>query len=162
MNDNHELLRRLRHMWRELDPEPPDLVERLLVRLTVRNLDAEILSLLETDQAGIELAAARAGEERLRTVSFGSDSVTVMLTLSASGTGDHRAGGHRVDGWIVPAGALRVEARTARGVRQTVADDTGRFVIDDVPSGMLQLVLHPTEGVSHPLTRPAATGVLHL
>jgi hypothetical protein len=93
----------------------------------------------------------------VRTVTFGSDSLTVMVTLS----GQHPQG-RRIDGWIAPGAALRIELRTPRGVQQTMADQTGRFSLSDVPPGLVQLVIHPTEGAAVALTRPVVTPAIQL
>jgi hypothetical protein len=50
---------------------------------------------------------------------------------------------HRIDGWLVPAGEYAVEVRVAEhGSSQTTADEGGRFVLDEVPRGTTQLLIH--------------------
>ena len=41
----------------------------------------------------------------------------------------------RIDGWAAPGRGIRVEVLLADGPRETYADDDGRFVFEDVPSG---------------------------
>jgi hypothetical protein len=168
MTDDGALLDQLRHMWEAADPPPADLAERVLFAFGLEDLEFELLQLRgELDLAGArgadpvsahnaEPVDAR-GAEKVRTVTFGSDSLTVMVSLS----GPHPQG-RRIDGWIAPGAALRVELRTTRGVLQTTADQTGRFSLSDVPVGLVQLVIHPTEGASVALTRPVVTPAIQL
>jgi hypothetical protein len=154
MTDDGAMLAQLRRMWQAHDPEPPDLAERVLFALGLEDVEFELLQLVGSlDPDGARTASA----ETVRTVTFGSDSLTVMVSLS----GPHHDG-YRIDGWIAPGAALRVELRTARGAQGTVADSTGRFALNDVPSGLVQLVIHPTEGASVALTRPVVTPAIQL
>jgi hypothetical protein len=153
-DDHHGLMRQLRSMWHRLDPEPAGLVDRVMFALELETLDVDLLWRLPEP----ELAAARSGEEETaRTVTFGSESLTVVVMLSGSDTD-----GHRIDGWVIPSGPLRVELRSDGSQRQTTADETGRFAFADVSSGLVQLVLHPTDGVHPALTRPVVTPALKL
>jgi hypothetical protein len=50
---------------------------------------------------------------------------------------------HRIDGWLVPAGQYGVEVRVAEhGTSSTTADEGGRFVLDNVPRGTTQILVH--------------------
>ena len=73
--------------------------------------------------------------EQVRTITFGSESMTVMLALSEVD------GGFRVDGWVAPGGTRHVEVRTAEGSSGLECDSTGRFTVPLVPPGHFQLVL---------------------
>jgi len=151
VTDDDQLADRLLAMWETLDPPPAGLADRVLFGLELASLDAGLLSFT----GELELAGARAaagGEDRARTITFGSDAVSVMLTLSGCASG-----AHRIDGWIIPSGALRVELRTARASRTAVADDTGRFAFDDVAAGLVQVVVHPTDGAVPVLAKPLVT-----
>jgi len=122
-----------------VDPSPADLDDRVIFAMAVRNLDAEVARLSEDVLVG---SGARA-DEQPRTVTFDSDSLTVMVTVVVL-----PGGRRRIDGWLAPPAPLRVEMRTA-GSRDTThavrADDAGRFVVDDVPPGLAQLIVHLTE-----------------
>jgi hypothetical protein len=146
-----DLMRQLREMWEAADPAPADLAERMIFTLQLENLEFELLRLHDV----LEPVGAR-GHETARTVTFGSDSLTVMVSMSGSGRPPHR-----VDGWIAAA-ALRVELRTARGTRETTADVDGRFAFTEVPAGLIQLVLHPTPGADLTLARPVVTPAIQL
>jgi hypothetical protein len=97
------------------------------------------------------LAAGGRGREESRTVTFDSEHLTIMISITP--------GGHdlvRLDGWLAPAGRHAVELRTSGGPRTAVADADGRFVIDDVPHGLAQLVVRPDAGRA-PRRGPAGT-----
>lgn len=145
-------LETLRLMWTERDPVPADLADRVSVALAVADLDAELLELVEGALSG---TGAR-GEDRTRTVTFSSETVSVMMTI------DHGAAGARLDGWVTDGGGLRVELRTGASSRDTVADEDGRFAFDGVPAGLVRLVLHPTDGARLRLGRPVATPGLEI
>jgi hypothetical protein len=56
----------------------------------------------------------------------------------------------RVDGWLAPPGAHLVELRSPQGVSTALADSDGRFVLDEVPRGLVQIVVRAAKG-SEPL-----------
>ncbi|GIE98891.1 hypothetical protein [Paractinoplanes rishiriensis] len=143
---DREILARLAHH----DPPPPDLDERVLFVLALSTLsttplsnplsnplstlDAEVARLAPADPVG-----ARA-TERTRTTTFESPTRTVMITVVDRP--DHLI---RIDGWLAPATAARVELRFPEPTepRTVIADEAGRFVFDEVPRGLAQLVIHP-------------------
>jgi hypothetical protein len=152
VTEDAALLRELREMWEALDPPPDDLCERILFTLELRNLEFELMQMRDA----FDLVGAR-GPETARTVTFGSDSVTVMLNLSGTGPEPRR-----LDGWVVPTTPLRIELRTSTGTLETFADADGRFAFEHAPAGLVQLVLHPTEGTTVELTRPVITPAVQL
>lgn len=87
------------------------------------------------------VAPARS-EETIRTVTFSSGSLTATITVTETSPGSSR-----VDGWLAPAEAIRVEVRRMDGPGQEVfADAGGRFVIEGLAAGLVQLVFHPVAG----------------
>ena len=157
MTGDDRLLRTLRRMWNDVDPAPAGLADRMVFAVELADVDVDVMTAVLAEELGLDLMAARGEEENVRTVTFRSASLSVMITLSASDDG-----AHRLDGWIVPAGPLQVELRTSGGSRHTCADDDGRFVVDGLPSGLLQLVLHATDGAAPRLTRPVVTPAVQL
>lgn len=147
--DDQALWDQLRTMWEVVDPPPADLVRRTLFLLELDNVEFELMSLRET-----LVAEGARGAETASTITFASESLTVMVTVSESGQRQRR-----LDGWIAPSAALRLELRTTAGVRDGVADADGRFVFTDVPAGLVQLVIQPTDGaavcLAHPVVTPA-------
>jgi hypothetical protein len=140
MTDDATLLARVRELWERVDPAPADLADRVLFALELEDLDTEfeLLRLVEHADASAGARASRPSD--VTSITFSGPSLTVMLSVGASG--DRR----RVDGWLAPAGPSRVVAHSAEGEHETAADETGRFVLEGVPSGMLRLVVHPEPG----------------
>jgi hypothetical protein len=96
------------------------------------------------------------GVERARTITFASDSLTTMITLTET------SGVFRLDGWLYPAAALRVELRSGKGTVLEHADDGGRFAFTDVPAGLVQLIVHPTAGAPVELRTAVVTPAVQL
>lgn len=147
------LLAELARIYDQLDPVPEGLVERIGFTLTLANLEIELAKL--TVQLS-EPVGAR-GEEHARTVTFSSESLTTMVTITPQ-----EAGQFRIDGWLAPGGELSVELRTPRGSLRTVADEGGRFEFVEVRSGLVQLVIHPTPHCRVPLGSPVVTPAMEL
>jgi hypothetical protein len=129
------LLEGVRELYTQLDPVPADLVDRVQFALALEELDVEVFRLATADR----VPAAVRGAEETRTITFDSDSLTVMFSVSPSG-----ATTVRLDGWLAPPAAHRVELRTESGPIQTDADEDGRFAVEGVPRGLAQLVVHPS------------------
>jgi hypothetical protein len=137
-------------MWERRDPVPGDLADRVLFALWLENLDAHVAVLIQ-DERQSELVGARADDEG-RTITFGTDSLTVVLSIS-----DRPDGLVRIDGWVTPAGAGEVVARLASGLeRTTVVDADGRFALDGLVSGLIQLV-YRQEGEHGAIAAPPIT-----
>jgi hypothetical protein len=149
---------------------PDGLVERIQFELTLDALNAEVATLMQMDMAAAGVRSAPT--EAVRTITFTSESLTTMVTLTPQPDGTVR-----VDGWtatpggsggvvppgvstvpggrggIVPPGVstapgagIRVELLLPDGPRETHADDDGRFVFEDVPSGLAKFVVHVPRG----------------
>jgi hypothetical protein len=130
-----EILDGIRILYTEVDPPPRHLVERVQFALELADADVEVFRLgLDHD-----LVTATRGEQS-RTVTFDSDSMSIMIRLSP---GEH--GRIRLDGWLAPPAARQVELRTRGSALRTDADDQGRFVFDEVPHGLVQLAVNLVE-----------------
>lgn len=145
--DDDRLLAEIARLYERIDPMPPDLVDRIGFMLTLADMEIELARL--TVESRVPVGAR--GEERARTVTFSSDSLTVMVTITPTDAGC------RIDGWIAPGAAIRVELRSDRGNHDVIADVDGRFDFVDVPSGLVQLVFHPTPDVEVQLRSPVVT-----
>ncbi len=137
---DEELLRLLRECHEELDPMPDSVVQRSLFALAVEDIDAEVLRLVE--QYRPVDAGVRGGEgEEARVVTFDSDSLTIMIRIS------QQAETVRIDGWLAPPQACRVELRSGERTLAAAVDDEGRFVLDAIPRGLAQLVVRLGEAL---------------
>jgi hypothetical protein len=133
------LLNSLRAYYDEHDPVPDGLVERIQFELTLDALNAEVATLMQLDlaEAGVRSMAT----EAVRTITFTSESVTTMVTLTPQPDDTVR-----VDGWAAPGAGIRVELLLPQGNRETVADEDGRFVFEDVPAGLAKFALYVPRG----------------
>ncbi|MCM4080191.1 hypothetical protein [Paractinoplanes hotanensis] len=128
------------------DPPPPDLDDRVLFAVELGSPEAEVAHRAEETLVG---SGARAAGERTRTITFDADSRSVMITVV-----DRPDNLVRIDGWLAPGAALRVELRRPEPApaRTVTADDTGRFVFDEVPHGLAQLLVHGDNGTARVVT----------
>lgn len=84
------------------------------------------------------LAGVRGDEETTR-ATFESASLTIMVEWTAA------AGGTvRLDGWLAPPAACRIELRTVDGPQTMDTDEGGRFAAQRVTQGEVQIRVHPT------------------
>jgi hypothetical protein len=134
--DDLALLEQVRALWDAYDPVPAGLADRIEFALTLDALETEVATLTQLDLA---TTGSRAGDtEAVRTVTFTSDTLDTMVTLT-----DTPDGTVRVDGWIAPAAAMRVEVLIEGSTLEVDADDDGRFVLESVPRGLAKFALHP-------------------
>jgi hypothetical protein len=146
--DDLVLLNSLRAFYDEHDPVPAGLVERIEFGLTLDALEAEVATLTQLDLAG---AGARSAPEAVRAVTFTSDSLTTMVTITPL-----EPGSVRVDGWADPGAGVRVELLRDDGRLETVADEDGRYVFARVPAGLAKFALHlPAESGGTTVLTPA-------
>ncbi len=132
--DDAWLLATIRAVFEWIDPMPADLPERIRFSLALRELDAEIASFAS---AADELAVAVRGTEESRTITFDSDSLTIMIRIDPNPDGTVR-----VDGWLAPPQCHNVEMRLAESSLTVTADESGRFVFLGVPHGTARVVVH--------------------
>ncbi|MFP5282826.1 MAG: hypothetical protein ACLGIF_05180 [Actinomycetes bacterium] len=116
------------------------MVDRITFEMTLEALyrEATRLTQLELADTGIRTAAT----EAVRTITFTSDSLTTMVTLTP-----HADGTVRVDGWVAPGAHVRVEVLLTDGPMETEADADGRFVFEHVPNGLAKFALHTSRGM---------------
>lgn len=134
--DDETILADLGRFLDELDPPPDDLVQRVQFALELENLDVEVARWERLDElAGVRSTATG-------TITFTVSDLTVMINLTKIGKV------HRIDGWLAPAGEYEVEVRVAdEGTFATATDEGGRFVLERVPCGTTQILVHLGAGV---------------
>jgi alkanesulfonate monooxygenase SsuD/methylene tetrahydromethanopterin reductase-like flavin-dependent oxidoreductase (luciferase family) len=138
-----QILDRVREAFAEADPMPADLPVRIRFSLALRDLEVEVARLAEEDR---QLLAAR-GTEQSRTVTFDSDSLTIMIRIDSNEDGTVR-----IDGWIAPPQCREIELKTTAQSLRVLSDEQGRFAFGSVPRGSAQLTARLTE------QRPSGSG----
>ncbi len=138
-SDDLVVLHALRAYYDETDPVPPGLAERIKFELTLDALHAELATLTQLELS--DSGARGATTEDVRTITFTADSLTMMITVSPNDDGTVR-----VDGWAAPGANVRIEARLTVEVRETVADEDGRFVFEALPTGLARFSLYVPRG----------------
>jgi hypothetical protein len=129
------LLDGIRDMFQEADPMPVDLPERIRFSLALRGLEIEVARIAAEENP--PLIATRSAEQS-RTITFDSDSLTIMIRIDSN-----RDGTARVDGWLAPSQRREIEMKTAAGSLTILSDEQGRFAFASVPRGTAQLVVRP-------------------
>ncbi|MEO6702258.1 MAG: carboxypeptidase regulatory-like domain-containing protein [Jatrophihabitantaceae bacterium] len=142
---DEQILTGVARLFERVDPVPDDLVERLQFAITLDALQFEIAQLQLMPQA--EMAGRGGGEQTsaVKTLTFTSDSLTTMVTISADGPDRVR-----IDGWAAPGGQASVELNQSGESRQVIADEDGRFVFADVEHGLTRFIVRAADGSAHP------------
>jgi hypothetical protein len=133
-SDGQRTLDSIREMYQAIDPMPPDLPERIRFALALRHLEVEVARVAAADDSAVRVR----GTERSRTVTFDSDSLTIMIRIDANPDGTAR-----IDGWLAPAQCREIEMKTGAESLNGASDEHGRFVFTRVPRGTAQLLVHP-------------------
>lgn len=113
------------------DPVPWGLRERIDFAMDLLHADDEVALLLDDR---FEAVGVRSANQN-RTVTFDSESMTIVIQASPSG------GAVRVDGWLAPPAVHRVLLRAGECELRTESDELGGFVLPQVPHGLTQLIV---------------------
>jgi len=130
------LLDDIQEMYQAADPMPADLPDRLRFFLSLRDLEIEVARIADEELS----AAGVRGAEQSRTITFDSESLTVMIRIDANADGTVR-----VDGWLAPPQRREVEMKTTVDALSISSDEQGRFAFTRVPRGLAQLIVRPAE-----------------
>jgi hypothetical protein len=141
----------IRELFGQADPMPADLPDRIRFSLAMRNLEAEMARLAAEEDP--RLIAAR-GAEQSRTVTFDSDSLTIMIRIESN-----KNGTVRIDGWLAPPQRREIEMQITTDTLHALTDEQGRFAFASVPRGTARLFVQPGEqgpnGSGPPVVTPA-------
>ncbi|WP_136051469.1 hypothetical protein [Microbacterium sp. K36] len=134
--DDARLFARLRSLWREVDPVPAGLIDRMVAAVAADGLNREyaLLTLVEGQRGAVR------GETDALTLQFSDGSTSILLHVTTTASGRRR-----IDGWVDTAAAeiLLLQGERERG---TTPAETGRFVFDEVPAGLSRVRLTATVG----------------
>lgn len=134
--DDAELFARLRSLWRDVDPVPTGLIDRMIAAVAAEGLSEEYALLTLVEQP---LGAVRGDADAL-TLQFSDGTTSILLHVTSTANGRHR-----IDGWVDTA-AAEIELRQGDRRRTTSPSETGRFAFDDVPDGFTSVRLSTTVG----------------
>jgi hypothetical protein len=145
------LLDDIRDLYDATDPMPADLPERIRFFLALRDLEIEVARLAEQeDQPGLAVR----GAEESRTITFDSDSLTIMIRIDPNPDGTVR-----VDGWLAPPQCREIELKTSAAPLTVSCDEQGRFAFVRVPRGTAQVIVRPAapgpDGAGRSVVTPA-------
>jgi hypothetical protein len=121
-----------------VDPVPADLVERVQFALALDEVFDEVARVSRVQDDALAVRTELTDATRTETLTFSAERLTAMVTLSAAGPGRVR-----FDGWVSPEGVRRVSLRRQGSADEVLTDESGRFVVDLVREGFVQLVFHP-------------------
>jgi hypothetical protein len=133
---DESVLAKIKALFEAVDPAPPDLAERVRFAVALADLEAEAAQLVE--EAAFEPTLTRGTPEESRTITFDSTELTIMIRIDANADGTFR-----VDGWLAPARACRIEVSLHDGALAVEADADGRFAFPSVPRGTVRFVVRP-------------------
>jgi len=148
-----ELLDSVAKLWQTLDPPPADLADGVLARLAAQDLEYELLTLVESDEA---LAGVRS------TTMLRAPDETGTWSLEYLGPGfrvqlrvSRRGRQARLDGWVSPPQPMTVMLSSVLrkgGVIEAQVSDSGRFEFPIAPAGACRMTFVTESG-----GRPQAT-----
>jgi hypothetical protein len=148
-----DLLDSVARLWERLDPPPADLADGVLARLAAQDLEYELLTLVESDEA---LAGVRS------TTMLRAPDETGTWSLEYLGPGfrvqlriSRRGRQARLDGWVSPPQPMTVMLSSVlrkSGVLEAQVSDSGRFEFPVAPAGACRMTFVTESG-----GRPQAT-----
>ncbi|UQX88034.1 hypothetical protein M6D93_17295 [Jatrophihabitans telluris] len=142
------IMTQLSSLYDAIDPVPADLVDRLSFAISLDALNAELAELVALP---LEAMAARGAEtSEVKTLTFTSDSLTTMVSISPAGPDRVR-----IDGWCAPGAGVRVELRQVETTMSADADEDGRFVFEEVAHGLTRFVVQLAGENRPPVITPA-------
>jgi hypothetical protein len=138
-----QLITALGSALRAVDPVPSSVVEAGKATYTWRTVDAELAELI--GDTALESAPVR-GSRTPRILTFAAGGTTLVLEVA-----EHKEK-RRLLGQIVAPRSAEVEVDHASGALTVVADDLGRFRVEEFPTGPIRLSLRFPDDPSHVVT----------
>ena len=132
----------VRAVLENADPVPPAVIAAAKGSFTWRTIDSELAELVadSADSLAGSVGAGVRGETAPRLLTFEAAGLAVEVEVAESGASRHLVG------QLVPMTAAEVVVRWNTGSASTTADDLGRFVVSDIPAGLVSLaVRRPTD-----------------
>ena len=129
-----ELLGMLGDLLRRVDPMPDMVREAASASLSWRDPDSALATLIsdsEAEQADKQLTTVRGAAPRLLTFEVGESAVDLEVTSEARQA--------RLVGQLMPNAAATVTIQHGDGTSEVEADALGRFVVNDVASGLVRV-----------------------
>ena len=150
---DEQLLEAVGRLWQQLDPPPADLADGVLARLAAQDLEYELLTLVESDEAlaGVRSATMLRAPDETGTWSleYLGPGFRVQLRIS------RRNRQARLDGWVSPPQPMTVMLSSVlrKGtVLEAQVSDSGRFEFPVAPAGACRMTF-----VTETPGRPQAT-----
>jgi hypothetical protein len=137
---DQSLLDEVATLLQDVDPLPADLVERMRFALALDEVFDEVAEMARVSDDALAVRADLTEATRTETLTFSAERLTAMVTVAPTAPGRVR-----LDGWISPAGVRRVAARMQGEDQEVSSDEGGRFVVDSMREGFVQLVFHPQD-----------------
>ena len=148
-----DLLDAVARLWEQIDPPPDDLADGVMARLAAQDLEYELLTLVESDEAlaGVRSATMLRAPDETGTWSleYLGPGFRVQLRISRRG---RQA---RLDGWVSPPQPMTVMLSSVLrkgGVLEAQVSDSGRFEFAVAPAGACRMTFVTESG-----GRPQAT-----
>jgi hypothetical protein len=147
------MLDQVARLWQRLDPPPTDLADGVLARLAAQDLEYELLTLVESDEAlsGVRTSTTLRAPDETGTWSleYLGPGFRVQLRISRRG---RQA---RLDGWVSPPQPMTVMLSSVLrkgSVLEAEVSDSGRFEFPVAPAGACRMTFVTESG-----GRPQAT-----
>jgi hypothetical protein len=147
------LLDTVARLWEKIDPPPEDLADGVLARLAAQDLEYELLTLVESDEAlaGVRTATMQRAPDETGTWSLEYLGPGFRVQLRVSRRGRQA----RLDGWVSPPQPMTVMLSSVlrKGtVLEAQVSDSGRFEFPVAPAGACRMTFVTESG-----GRPQAT-----
>jgi hypothetical protein len=134
------VLQEVAALYEQVDPVPPDLVDRIRFSLALDEMFSEVARITRLPADAMAVRSEPTAEVRTETLTFSTDELTVMVSVSRGGRT-----GLRIDGWVAPAAVTAVQLRLQDETRELVTDESGRFVLEGLPEGFAQMTFRSSE-----------------